>query len=275
MTATLAGLMLLLSARWASASDLGVVVRGIAPSEGQVIVRLFDETSAFPDGERVLYAQVVPVAQEGTARAVFVDLPPKTYAVAAIHDQDCNGTLTRAAPYGFPVEGLGFSEGQRVDGRVPTFAEAGVRVDQRPREIAIALHYLPVVAQNDCAAGVVPSGTATLTVSVGSVTAGRGDVIVQLVAQGERFPPRREGGAGRVALRVAEDPTVRLRFVGLPPGRYAAVSFQDFNSNRQLDIGEPIAISGDVRAGRLPGFEQASVQVDQDASISIALGGQQ
>lgn len=75
-----------------------------------------------------------------TATAVWSDLPPGNYAVAAIHDENSNHKLDRNF-LGIPKEGFGFANNPRVLLTAPPFQAAKVRVGCPETAITIHLQY--------------------------------------------------------------------------------------------------------------------------------------
>jgi uncharacterized protein (DUF2141 family) len=75
-----------------------------------------------------------------TALAVWPDLPPGNYAVAAIHDENSNAHLDRNF-LGIPKEGFGFANNPHVSVGTPPFRAAIVHVACPVTDIAIHLQY--------------------------------------------------------------------------------------------------------------------------------------
>ena len=120
---------------------LHVQVRDIRNSTGSVACALFESAAGFPI-EFLHYATQVVVIniRASQARCDFEDLPPGTYAVAVIHDENMNGKLdTNWA--GIPTEGYGFSNDAKAWLGAPTFLAAGFPYDGQRREITITLNY--------------------------------------------------------------------------------------------------------------------------------------
>jgi uncharacterized protein (DUF2141 family) len=74
------------------------------------------------------------------ARCAFEDIPPGTYALAAIHDENMNGKLD-ANWLGAPTEGYGFSNDAKALLGAPSFSAARFRYDGQNLELAISLRY--------------------------------------------------------------------------------------------------------------------------------------
>ena len=73
------------------------------------------------------------------ARCDFEDIPPGTYTIAVIHDENMNGRLDTNA-LGIPREGYGFS-GDSKALEVPSFSAASFSYDGQTVDLTIGLHY--------------------------------------------------------------------------------------------------------------------------------------
>lgn len=106
------------------ARDLVVNMDGFRTAEGVVYVALFRAADGFP-GERgkALAGQETRISpRKKRARVVFSALPPGTYAVAVLHDEDGDGALDTNV-LGIPTEGVGASNNARNLGP-PSFEDA-------------------------------------------------------------------------------------------------------------------------------------------------------
>lgn len=118
-----------------------VQVLDIRNSAGTVDCALFESAGGFPV-EFLLSATNVMVikVRKTQARCDFEDIPPGTYALAVIHDENMNGKLDVNA-LGIPKEGYGFSNDARAWFGAPTFAAASFKYDGRNLDLTIAMHY--------------------------------------------------------------------------------------------------------------------------------------
>ncbi len=73
------------------------------------------------------------------ARCDFEDIPPGTYALAVIHDENMNGKLDTGL-LGIPAEGYGFSNDARAWFGAPSFSAASFAYDGRTLDLTISLH---------------------------------------------------------------------------------------------------------------------------------------
>jgi uncharacterized protein (DUF2141 family) len=74
------------------------------------------------------------------ARCDFEDIPPGTYALAVIHDENMNGKLD-SNRLGMPTEGYGFSNDAKAFLRAPSFSAASFPYDGRSVNLTIGLNY--------------------------------------------------------------------------------------------------------------------------------------
>jgi uncharacterized protein (DUF2141 family) len=115
-----------------------------------------------------------------------------------------------------------------------------------------------------------------LTIELTGIAPGHGQVYIALYDRPETFPAQGRQLAGQVV--AATGPQLTVRFNRLPPGRYAAVAFQDLNGNGRLDKNlfgmprEPYGFSNGARgAGGPPRFEAAAVTLGPDCITRIEL----
>jgi uncharacterized protein (DUF2141 family) len=115
-----------------------------------------------------------------------------------------------------------------------------------------------------------------LSVELLGIIPSHGNVYIAVYDQPEGFPI---SGRQRVSQVLAsEDTHLTAHFSDLPPGKYAAVAFQDFNGNGKLDknfLGipkEPYGFSNGARGSTgPPTFAEASITLDSNAATTIVL----
>ena len=115
-----------------------------------------------------------------------------------------------------------------------------------------------------------------LTIEVSGITPDRGKVYIAVYDRPDTFPI---SGRQRVAqVLEANDHHLTVHFKDLPPGKYAAAAFQDFNGNGKLDknfLGipkEPYGFSQEEHASMgPPPFSSAAVTLDPDGATRIVL----
>jgi uncharacterized protein (DUF2141 family) len=128
-----AALILLSAAGTATGSepapDASVVftVSDLRSAQGQVLACLVNKASAFPDCSRdpAAHKLAVPVTAH-SVRLDFGPVPPGTYAVAVVHDENGNGRMDKRLF--MPREGYGFSRDAAVRMGPPSFRAAAFAV---------------------------------------------------------------------------------------------------------------------------------------------------
>ena len=118
-----------------------VTILNIKNSVGTIACALFESSEGFP-GEYLSHATNIMVIKirNDRARCDFEDIPPGTYAMAVVHDENTNGKLDTKW-LGRPKEGYGFSNGAKGLLGPPTFSEASFSYDGQNLELTLSLHY--------------------------------------------------------------------------------------------------------------------------------------
>jgi uncharacterized protein (DUF2141 family) len=118
-----------------------VRVLDIRNSTGTVACALFESAEGFPvDFLRSATNIMVIKVRKTRARCDFEDIPPGSYALAVIHDENMNGKLDLNA-LGIPKEGYGFSNDATGWLGAPTFSAASFTYDGRTLDLTIDMHY--------------------------------------------------------------------------------------------------------------------------------------
>ena len=124
-------------------ATLEVRVESIRNHPGEIGVALFNSPKGYPVHLEHAYEPKWVALQAGqdAVEVVFEGVPFGTYAVSVLHDENGNRKLERSA-LGFPREGVGFSNGQKVTLGAPSFkASAFTLSEAEPRKIVITLDY--------------------------------------------------------------------------------------------------------------------------------------
>ncbi len=136
-------LMLVIPAAFAQSSCPGIHVKilNIRNSAGTVDCALFESPIGFPieflhSATNVMVIKV----RKAQARCDFEDIPPGTYAIAVIHDENMNGKLDTNW-LGIPTEGYGFSNDVKALLGPPSFSAASFSYDGQNLDLTISLHY--------------------------------------------------------------------------------------------------------------------------------------
>ncbi len=128
-------------AQSSSCPGIHVKVLNIRNSTGTVDCALFDSPEGFPiEALRSAMNVVVIKVRNTEARCDFEDIPPGTYALAVIHDENMNGKLDTNW-LGIPTEGYGFSNDAKGLFGAPSFSAARFPYDGRILDLTISLHY--------------------------------------------------------------------------------------------------------------------------------------
>lgn len=118
-----------------------VKILNIRNSTGAVACALFEAPGGFPT-EFLRYATNIMMIKirDTQARCDFLDIPPGTYALAVIHDENMDGKLGTNW-LGVPREGYGFSSGAKASMGAPSFEAARFSYDGQNLEMTIRLNY--------------------------------------------------------------------------------------------------------------------------------------
>jgi uncharacterized protein (DUF2141 family) len=118
-----------------------VKILNIRNSTGTIACGLFESPAGFPI-EYLRYATNIMVIKirDTQARCDFLDIPPGTYALAVIHDENMNGKLDTNW-LGVPTEGYGFSNDAKAVLSAPSFSAASFPYHGENLELTINLHY--------------------------------------------------------------------------------------------------------------------------------------
>jgi uncharacterized protein (DUF2141 family) len=124
-----------------SCPGIHVKILNIRNRNGTVDCALFDSPAGFPR-EFLHSAQNVMVIKirNTAARCDFEAIPPGTYALAVIHDENSNGELDTNL-FGIPTEGYGFSNDATALLGTPSFSAARFSYNGASLNMTISLHY--------------------------------------------------------------------------------------------------------------------------------------
>jgi uncharacterized protein (DUF2141 family) len=122
-------------------AGIHVQILNIRNSTGTVDCALFEAPEGFPIEVLRSATNVMVIKVRHTqARCDFEDIPPGTYALAVIHDENSNGKLDTNW-LGIPTEGYGFSNDAKGSLGAPSFSAASFPYDGRTLDLTISLHY--------------------------------------------------------------------------------------------------------------------------------------
>ncbi|MDO8292247.1 MAG: DUF2141 domain-containing protein [Gallionella sp.] len=118
-----------------------VKILNIKNSTGTVACALFESPDGFPTEYLRLATNVMVIKiRKDQARCDFEDIPPGTYAMAVIHDENMNSKLDTHW-LGIPTEGYGFSNDAKGLVGAPSFSAASFSYDGQNLDLTMSLHY--------------------------------------------------------------------------------------------------------------------------------------
>jgi uncharacterized protein (DUF2141 family) len=124
-----------------SCPGIHVKILDIRNSAGAVACALFEAPEGFPT-EFLQYATNIMMikVRDTKARCDFADIPPGTYALAVVHDENMDGKIATNW-MGVPTEGYGFSNDATALMGAPSFDAANFPYDGRNLALTISLNY--------------------------------------------------------------------------------------------------------------------------------------
>jgi len=124
-----------------SCPGIHVKILNIKNSTGTVACALFESPEGFPSEYLHSATNVMVIKIRKTqARCDFEDIPPGTYAMAVVHDENMNGKLDTNW-IGFPTEGYGFSNNAKGSIGAPSFSDASFTYDGQDVDMTMSLSY--------------------------------------------------------------------------------------------------------------------------------------
>ena len=124
-----------------SCPGIHVKILSIRNSTGAVACALFESPAGFPTEFLHSATNIMMIKiKDAQARCDFEDIPPGTYALAVVHDENMNGKLDTNL-LGVPTEGYGFSNDAKAFLSAPSFRAASFSYDGRNVDMTISLNY--------------------------------------------------------------------------------------------------------------------------------------
>jgi len=124
-----------------SCPGIHVKILNIRNSTGTVACALFESRDGFPTEFMRTATKIMVMRIRATqARCDFEDIPPGTYALAVVHDENMNGKLDDNW-IGVPTEGYGFSNDAKALLGAPSFSAASFPYDGQNLDLTIGLNY--------------------------------------------------------------------------------------------------------------------------------------
>lgn len=129
-----------LSPALSAVGTLTVDISGFRNNDGAARVCLFDSEKGFPlKAEQAFRTATVDISEK-RALAVFRDMPPGTYAVSVLHDENGNGRMDTNA-LGLPKEGVGASNNPGSILGPPGFEDARFTVGGAEKTVPVTIRY--------------------------------------------------------------------------------------------------------------------------------------
>lgn len=104
-------------------NTLKVLITGLHSSNGSVLVSLFNQDNGFPSQSGKAFKKEKINIEGGIASTIIRDIPPGTYAIAVLHDENNNLEMDTRL-FGLPKEGYGFSNNAKGLFGPPSFRDA-------------------------------------------------------------------------------------------------------------------------------------------------------
>ena len=124
-------------------ASLHVRVEAVKNIKGELGIALFENKKGFPTHIEHAYEPAwFPLKEEmRVVEHTFDGLPAGDYAVSVLHDEDGDRKMDRTA-LGFPDEGVGFSNGQKVKLSAPDYDDCKFDLAEgENKEIVIQMDY--------------------------------------------------------------------------------------------------------------------------------------
>ncbi|MFO7937024.1 MAG: DUF2141 domain-containing protein [Kiritimatiellia bacterium] len=124
-----------------SCPGIHVKIPNIKNSTGNITCGIFKAPEGFPNKFlESAKAIIIRKIQKTKAQCDFSNIPPGTYAIAVIHDENMNGELDTNW-FGVPTEGYGFSKTTIDKFGAPAFSVASFQYDGQNTNLTIRLNY--------------------------------------------------------------------------------------------------------------------------------------
>jgi uncharacterized protein (DUF2141 family) len=121
--------------------SVNVKIQNISNNTGVIACAIFESEKGFPSKFLKFASKTMLTQISGKdASFEFSDIKPRKYAIAVIHDENCNGELDSNL-FGIPTEGYGFSSGAEVTMSAPSFSDAVFSYDGGHLQMSISLNY--------------------------------------------------------------------------------------------------------------------------------------
>lgn len=103
--------------------NLKVTITRLHNNNGMVLVSLFKDGVGYPDSPEKAYGKERAYIVEKSATIIFKSVPPGSYSVAILHDENNNQRMDKNI-LGIPKEGYGFSNNAAAAFGPPSYKKA-------------------------------------------------------------------------------------------------------------------------------------------------------
>ena len=137
-----AALILALAASPAAAAgaQIEVDISGVRNARGAILLCLTADPKAYPDFGRDPKSRKLSIPARPSVTARFDNVPPGTYAIALIHDENSNTKMDLAVF--LPKEGFGMSRNPKIGFGPPKFKSAQFTVGAEVVRLPITMRYM-------------------------------------------------------------------------------------------------------------------------------------
>jgi len=135
-------LLLLLPAMTISAQEVEVTITGIRSPKGQMAIGVFRDNESFKKEQAYRELKFVKKDISSGEMKVRFDLPPGTYGIAMVDDENNDGVM-KYNFVGVPKEGFGFSDYYHTGLKKPKFDSFKFTLDKgQKKSIKIRVRYI-------------------------------------------------------------------------------------------------------------------------------------
>lgn len=135
-------MLMLLPAAAINAQDVEVTITGIRNTRGQMGLGVFRDNETFKKEKTYRDLQFVKKDISKGEMKVRFDLPPGTYGIALVDDENSDGVMEYNR-LGIPKEGFGFSDYYHTGLKKPKFDSFKFTLDKRQKKsIKIKVRYI-------------------------------------------------------------------------------------------------------------------------------------
>lgn len=117
-------------------------MKGLRNQRGGVLCALHNRADAYPgEADKAAFKAHALIDEDKQAVCEFLNVPPGTYALSAIHDENNNKALDTNW-IGIPKEGVGASRDAKGSFGPPKFDEAKIRYEGGALSLSLKMQYL-------------------------------------------------------------------------------------------------------------------------------------